>query len=150
LAIIGTGVQARTHVEAMLLVRRIGSVRVAGRDLARARAFAAAATARHRVEVTACASAEAAVRGAAIVCTTTRGRAAVLRGEWLAKGAHVNAVGACMPTARELDGAAVARARLFTDRRGSLLGEAGDFLLARAEGLVGDEHVRGELGDVLL
>jgi ornithine cyclodeaminase len=73
----------------------------------------------------------------------------VLLGEWIAPGAHVNAVGACTPNARELDAAAVARSRLFTDRRESLLAEAGDFLLARGEGAVTDSHVLGEVGEVL-
>ena len=150
LALVGTGTQARTHLQAMLLVRRIGEVRVAGREPEQAQRFAAAARARHGVEVTACKNVEAAVRGALIVCTTTTARQPVVRGEWLAPGCHVNAVGACTAAARELDGAAVANARLFTDRRESLLAEAGDFLLARGEGLVGDEHVCGELGEVLL
>jgi len=150
LALVGTGVQARTHLEAMLLVRKLGSVRVAGRDPTKTEHFAGAARERYGIDVTACRSVEAALHGAAIVCTTTNAREPVVRGEWLEAGCHVNAVGACFPSARELDGAAVARARLFTDRRESLLAEAGDFLLARSEGLVGDEHVCGELGDVLL
>jgi ornithine cyclodeaminase len=150
LAIVGTGVQARTHLEAMLLVRKIAAVRVAGRDFAKAQRFAAAATAQHGVAVTACQDAEAAVRSAAIVCTTTNARTPVVRGSWLAPGCHVNAVGACFPAARELDGEAVARARLYTDRRESLLHEAGDFLLARQEGMVGDDHLVGELGELLL
>jgi ornithine cyclodeaminase len=149
LAIVGTGVEARTHVEAMLLVRRIAAVRVAGRDFAKAQRFAAAAATRHGVPVTACADVESAVRGALIVCTTTNAREPVVRGAWLAKGCHVNAVGSCTPHARELDGEAVAVARLYTDRRESLLHEAGDFLLAKRDGLVGDDHVVGELGDVL-
>jgi ornithine cyclodeaminase len=62
----------------------------------------------------------------------------------------VNAVGACFPTGRELDAEAVARARLYTDRRESCLAEAGDFLLARAEGAVTDAHLLGEVGDVFL
>ena len=150
LAIVGTGTEARTHLEAMLLVHTITAVRVAGRDFAKAQRFAAAAAQRHGVAVTACADIESAVRGALIVCTTTSARQPVLRGAWLARGCHVNAVGSCTPAARELDGAAVAMARLFTDRRESLLHEAGDFLLARREGLVDDGHLCGELGELLL
>jgi len=101
------------------------------------------------VPVAACASVEAAVRDAAIVCTTTNAREPVLRGAWLARGCHVNAVGSCTPHARELDGEAMALARLYTDRRESLLHEAGDFLLARRDGMVTDAHVCGELGEVL-
>ena len=95
------------------------------------------------------ASAREAVEGADLICTVTAATEPILLGDWIAPGAHVNAVGACTPNARELDAAAVARARLFTDRRESLLAEAGDFLLARGEGAVGDDHLLGELGELL-
>jgi ornithine cyclodeaminase len=72
----------------------------------------------------------------------------VLEGDWLAPGAHINAVGASLPSARELDTRAVARSRLYVDRRESALSEAGDFLLARSEGAIGDDHVVGEIGEV--
>ena len=65
----------------------------------------------------------------------------VLRGEWLRPGAHVNAVGASLPEARELDTEAVRRARLYVDRRESALHEAGDFLVPRAEGAIADDHI---------
>jgi ornithine cyclodeaminase len=90
------------------------------------------------------------VRGADLVCTTTSAREPVLCGRWLAPGAHINAVGACFPTARELDGEAVARTLFYTDRRESCLAESGDFLLARAEGAIGDAHLLGELGEVFV
>jgi ornithine cyclodeaminase len=150
LALLGAGVQAMTHLEAMLSVRRLRRVRVWSRDPARARAFAARASTRFGVRVTACEDASSAVDGADLICTVSASREPVLRGEWLAPGAHVNAVGAALPTARELDSEAVRRSRFFVDRRESALNEAGDFLLARAEGLVGDSHIRGELGEVLL
>jgi ornithine cyclodeaminase/alanine dehydrogenase-like protein (mu-crystallin family) len=149
LAIIGTGVQARTHLEAMLLVRSIRRVRVCGRDLARARRFAADAALRYGVPVEAAASVRETVEGADVVCTVTSSPEPVLRGAWIAEGAHVNAVGACVPTRRELDTAAVVRARFFVDRRESALREAGDFLIARSEGAVDDAHVVAEIGDVL-
>src|SRR5439155_733863 len=93
---------------------------------------------------------QAAVAGADLICTATAARDPVLSGAWIASGAHINAVGACFKTSRELDTAAVARARLYVDRRESALNEAGDFLIARAEGAIGDDHIRGELGAVLL
>ena len=74
----------------------------------------------------------------------------MLKGEWLAPGAHVNAVGASVKTARELDTAAVQKARLFVDRRESALNESGDFLIPKAERAIGDDHIRGEIGEVLL
>jgi ornithine cyclodeaminase len=150
LAILGSGTQARTHVSAMLAVRRFEEVRVVSRNPEKARAFAEREAARHGVAVLAVAGAEDAVRGADVVCAATSATTPVVLGEWLAPGAHVNAVGACVPSARELDGAAVAKARLFVDRRESTLAEAGDFLLARAEGLVGDDHIVAELGELLI
>jgi ornithine cyclodeaminase len=149
LALVGTGVQARTHLEAMLAVRPIRRVRVWGRDAQRARRFADDAALRHGVPVEAAPSVREAVDGADIVCTVTSSAEPVLHGAWIAAGAHVNAVGACVPTRRELDTAAVARARLFVDRRESALREAGDFLIARGEGAVDDAHVVAEIGDVL-
>jgi len=84
------------------------------------------------------------------VCTVTSSREPVLKGEWLSPGAHINAVGASLPSARELDTPAIARARFFVDRRESALSEAGDFLIPRREGAVDDDHIRGELGELLL
>jgi ornithine cyclodeaminase/alanine dehydrogenase-like protein (mu-crystallin family) len=146
LAILGAGVQATTHLAAMRAVRPIRRVRVWSRTPAHAARFAAACP----IPVEVMATARAAVDGAELVCTTTAARTPVLEGAWLAPGAHVNAVGACFTGARELDGAAIARARVIADSRASALAEACDLLLARAEGAIGDDHLAGELGDVLL
>ena len=150
LAILGSGVQARTHLEAMHAARKLERVRVWSRTHAHAERFAREQAGRLGIAVEACADAESAVRGADLVCTTTSAREPVLLGRWLAPGAHVNAVGACFAGTRELDAEAVARARLFTDRRESCLAEAGDFLIARAEGAVSDAHLLGEVGEVFL
>ncbi len=95
-------------------------------------------------------SAEEAVRGADVVVTATSSREPVLRREWLKPGAHVNAVGASSPQAREIDTATVAASALYCDSRESLRNEAGEFRLAVADGLIaGEQHVRAELGEVL-
>ena len=73
----------------------------------------------------------------------------MLRREWLARGAHLNAVGACFPTARELDTATVRDAALFVDRRESALNEAGDVVIPIKEGAIGPDHIRAELGEVV-
>ena len=146
LAILGAGVQAMSHLEAMLAVRPITRVRLWSRGAARCAAFAAQAARRFGVAVEVCESAEQAVRGAQIVCTVTAAHEPVLRGAWLAPGVHVNAAGAAVPTARELDTQAVVQSRLFVDRTESTLREAGDFLIPRAEGAIGDVHILGELG----
>ena len=150
LAILGTGVQARTHLQAVLAVRRVHRVRVWSRSRKAVHAFADGESRRQDVQVEPASSARAAVEGADIVCTVTASREPVLAGEWLGNGAHVNAVGASLPFARELDSAAIARSRLYVDRRESALNEAGDFLIPRREGAVGDDHIVGELGEVLL
>lgn len=150
LAILGSGVQARSHLAALKEVRPLKRVRVWSRDVERGRRFAAAESARYGLPVEAVDSAEAAVAGADLICTVTASREPVLRGEWIAPGAHVNAVGACTPAARELDTAAVVRARFFGDRRESVLKEAGDFLIPREEGAIGDDHLLGDFGDLLL
>jgi ornithine cyclodeaminase len=150
LAILGSGVQASSHLEAMLCVRPIRRARAWSRNAERARDFARRETERHGIEVVATRTAAEAVEGADVVCTTTSAREPVLQGEWLAPGAHVNAVGACLPAARELDTAAVVRSRLYVDRRESAFAEAGDVIIPLREGAITEEHVVGELGDVLL
>ncbi len=149
LAILGAGVQAQTHLDAMMEARTIDRVRVWSRTPAKAAAFVARNAARHPALIEASADARTAVEGADIICTVTASRTPVLEGAWISPGAHVNAVGASLATARELDSAAVARASLFVDRRESAVNEAGDFLIPRNEGTIGDDHIRGELGQVL-
>jgi ornithine cyclodeaminase len=149
LAIIGTGVQARSHLLAISAARPLTRIRVAGRDEARSRRFADQMRGHTAVPVAACRSAAEAVDGAGIVVTATSSAEPVLRREWLAPGAHVNAVGACVPQARELDTATMAAAALFADSRESVLAESGDFRLAAAEGAIGPEHIRAEIGEVL-
>jgi ornithine cyclodeaminase len=150
LALLGTGVQASSHLEAMACVRRLRRVRAWSQRPERARAFAEREGKRHGLTVEAVATAEEAVRGADLVCTTTSAKEPVLRGEWLAPGAHVNAVGACLKANRELDTAAVVRSRLWVDRRESAFAEAGDILFPMQEGAITEAHVVGELGEVLL
>jgi len=150
LAILGSGTQARTHLEAMRAVRTIRRVRVWSRSRVNAEKFAHSNAVASGVPIEVMASGEDAVRGADLVCTTTAAKEPILLGEWLAPGAHVNAAGACFKASRELDTAAAKRARFFTDCRESCLNEAGDFLIARDEGAFGDEHLLGEVGEVLL
>lgn len=150
LAIIGSGVQAGTHLAAMCSCRDIKHVRVCSKTPDRAEAFAEVQSGRRSIPIEAVASVADAVDGADIICTTTSATEPVLMGEWISPGAHINAVGSSVATARELDGEAVKRSTLFVDRRESALTEAGDFLLAKTEGLVGDDHIRGELGELLI
>ncbi len=150
LAILGAGTQAASHVEAMRVARPLRRVRVWSLHPGHAREFAERESARHGIAIEAVATPREAVEGADLVCTTTSSATPVLEGVWLAPGAHVNAVGACFPTTRELDAEAVRRARFYVDTREGALREAGDFLLARDEGAVDNDHIVGELGEVLI
>ena len=150
LAILGTGVQARSHLQAMLEARPLRRVRVWSRSAANRDAFVRWADADLDVEVEAVDSAQAAVTGADLICTTTATAEPVLLGDWLAPGAHINAVGASTATTRELDSAAMARVSHFVDSRESALDESGDYLIPLQEGAIDDNHIRAELGEVLL
>jgi ornithine cyclodeaminase/alanine dehydrogenase-like protein (mu-crystallin family) len=149
LALIGSGVQARTHLEAIALVRPLSAVRVYSRSPDHASAFAEWATRETGMDIRTSPSPADAVRGADIVCTVTSSRQPVLRGEWLTPGMHVNAVGASQPDARELDSNAVARSRLFADRRESLVNESADYLVPLRERAITERHVVAELGELL-
>ena len=149
LAILGSGTQARTHLEAMKVARTLRRVRVASKDMDRARSFAARESGKHGIAIEPVASAREAVAGADIICTVTSSREPILLGEWISPGAHINAVGSSVPSARELDTAAVVRSRLYVDRRESALNEAGDFLIPKKEGVLSDDHILGEIGELL-
>lgn len=150
LAIVGTGVQAERHLEAIPLVRPIRRARIAARSPERAREFVERLQPSVEFPLEAAESIEAALRGADVVVTVTSAREPVLRGAWLSAGAHLNAVGASRAEFRELDTATVAASSLFTDRRESLENEAGEYRLALQEGLIGPDHLKGELGEVLV
>jgi ornithine cyclodeaminase/alanine dehydrogenase-like protein (mu-crystallin family) len=134
LAILGSGVQARSHLEALCLVRPFKEVRVwsprHAQDFAREHGVRAAA------------SAEKAVRGAHVVVTVTSSTSPVIRGEWLSPGAHINAVGACRPDWRELDDETLRRSRIYVDSRDAAIQESGDIIAAG--------RIDAELGEVVL
>jgi ornithine cyclodeaminase/alanine dehydrogenase-like protein (mu-crystallin family) len=131
LAVIGGGVQAKSHLEAIPLVREIREIRTYHRNGGN------------------CGSAEEAVRGADVIVTATNSREPVLRREWIAPGAHINAVGSSIAAARELDGETMAACSLFVDRRESTLNESGDYLFAQRDGFIDESHIRAELGELL-
>jgi ornithine cyclodeaminase/alanine dehydrogenase-like protein (mu-crystallin family) len=141
LAILGAGVQARSHFEAIPLVRDIDEVRIFSRSRQKAEKFEGCKVV---------ASAEEAVRGADVIVTATSAREPVVKREWIKPGAHINAVGSSIPAARELDSATVKAASLFVDRRESTVNESGDYLIALKEGAIGPEHIRAELGEILI
>jgi thiomorpholine-carboxylate dehydrogenase len=134
LAILGSGVQARSHVEALRLVRRFEEIRVWSPTKAHAEQFAKQIGAKAM-------SPEEAVRDADVVVTATNSKSPVLRGRWSKAGCHVNAIGACRPDWRELDDEAMANV-VFVDSREGAMQESGDVILSGAK-------IYAELGEVL-
>jgi ornithine cyclodeaminase/alanine dehydrogenase-like protein (mu-crystallin family) len=138
LAILGTGTQGRSHLEAMEAVRNFERIVVwsaSGRSLEGAESVG---------------SAEEAVRDADVICTVTALAEPVVQRDWLKPGVHINAVGSSIPSTRELDSATMRDAALFVDRRESTLNESGDFLIPQKEGLIGPEHIRAEIGELVI
>ena len=138
LAVLGAGIQARSHLEAMREVRDFDRVLVWSRTPGRLEGVEEAA------------SPEAAVRDADVIVTATSAAEPILDRSWLKPGVHINAVGSSIPTTRELDTATMRDAALFVDRRESTINEAGDFLFPQREGAIGPEHIRAEIGELLI
>lgn len=149
LAIIGTGAQARAHLQSIPLVRTITAIRIAGRSPQRVQAFVDAQQSEMSIPIEAAASVRDAVHGADIVVTATSAREPILERDWIAAGTHINAVGSSVATSRELDGPTVAACSLFVDRRESTINESGEYRSAIAEGAITPEHIVGELGEVI-
>lgn len=148
LALLGCGVQACSHLEALSLVRRVSEVRVWSPTPGRREAFAQ----RHReaaARVVASASARDAVDGADLIVTATASPNPVLEGAWISPGAHICAVGACRPDMRELDTALVCRARVYVDSRAGALAEAGDLVIPIEENRWTADQIVGEIGELL-
>lgn len=143
LAVLGTGRQAAAHIEAIGKVRDLQSVTVWGRDPERTRAFAAEFSVQAALDV------QSAVADADIICTVSTAVDPILNGAWIAPGAHVNVVGSSGPMAAEIDAELVQASRFIVDHREHVLVHGGEFLRAKAQGLVGDDHIAGEIGEVL-
>ena len=150
LAIIGSGEQAKRHIESILLVRNIKQVYLWSRNPQNAKELAEKTISKYSIPVTTTATVKEAIMNADIVCTVTASKEPVVAGEWIAAGTHINAVGSSVRSARELDTAAIIKSKLFADRYESLFNEAGDFLIPRNEGIVTDEDVKADIGEVLL
>ena len=145
LCVLGSGVQARSHVKAMCCVRDIRSIRVWSRTREHAEKFAGWARTETAIETTVMGTAEGALEGADVVCTVTAAKDPVVSSAWLTSGCHVNAVGAFTPTARELDSETIHSASLYVDSEASALAESGDVLIPIAEGVIDSDHIQAEL-----
>ncbi len=144
LGVLGSGVQARSHLEALRLVRDFDLVRIYSPTGGHAQSLA------DETGAEVAGSAEEAVRGADVVVTATSSVAPVLERGWLKDGAHVNVVGGRPPEMRELDTATIADSAFYVDRRESAENEAFDYRDALESGAIGPGHIRGEIGEVLI
>ena len=149
LAILGTGEQAETHLQALSIERRWSDIRIWGRDGEKA-----ASLARHFAKLPcpprAVASVRDAVAGADVVCTVSASPTPILTADMLAPGMHLNLVGASTAASREVDSGTVAASRLFVDNLAMARGAGGEIITALAEGAISDAHILGEMGQVLL
>ena len=150
LAIIGSGEQAKRHLESMSLVRKIKHVNVWSRNRQHAEEFVANMSDNYEIPIELKSDVQQAVHNADIICVVTSSSQPVLCGKWISPGTHINAIGSATPSTRELDTECVAQSKLYTDCYDSIFNEAGDFLIAKKEGAITDNHVRGEIGEVLL
>lgn len=147
--IIGSGVQAATQLEAMCTVRNVKLATVFDLDSARAHAFAERMRERLKIDVVVAPSASVAVTDAEIICTATTSRTPVFEDRHVAPGTHINAIGVYKPNEREIPAATVARARVVVDDIEAAWLEAGDLILARAEGAIETSHIHAALGDII-
>jgi ornithine cyclodeaminase/alanine dehydrogenase-like protein (mu-crystallin family) len=148
MAIIGYGEQAHTHARAICKVRDLRSITVWGRSSVRAEAFASRMSAELGIPVRAARDAREAVAEADIVCTVTAAREPVVLGAWIRPGTHLNIVGSSVPGPVEVDSDLVVRSRYVVDSREGILRAGAEFLTAKEAGLIGDDHIASEIGEV--
>jgi ornithine cyclodeaminase/alanine dehydrogenase-like protein (mu-crystallin family) len=149
LAIVGAGVQARTHLTAMSQVRSIKHCRIASRNIEHAKQLAEEMRPSFPFALQPVETVKEALENADLIVTVTNAVEPVVRREWISPGAHLNVVGSSTPNAREVDTETMAASSLFVDRCESTINEAGDYLFAAREGAIGPDHIRAEIGEVL-
>jgi len=145
LAILGSGVQARSHLAALSSLREFAEIRAWSPTARNLERFVAEAP----VAIRAARSARDAVRGAAVVVLATSAVTPAIEDEWVSAGTHIVAIGACRPSQQEIDPALVARTRLVVDSKAAALAESGDIVLPIREGRFTADHVRAELGEII-
>lgn len=149
LGILGAGVQARAHIEALNHVRKIERIRIYSPSGASAAGIKKDLEPTMRIAIEVTESAEDAVRDADLLVTGSTAKEPIVRNAWLKAGVHINAVGSHRPDYREIDGATVARAKVVLDSRAAIMAECGDILLAIKEKSINENHIHGEIGEVL-
>jgi ornithine cyclodeaminase/alanine dehydrogenase-like protein (mu-crystallin family) len=149
LAILGYGEQAATHARAISKVRDLKSLTIWGRSPERSRAFARQMQAELAIPVSSAETVEEAIGKADIICTVTSAVEPILKGAWVQPGTHLNLVGSSHAGPVEVDNDLVVRSRFIADSREGVLAQGAEFLRAKAAGLVGDDHIVAEIGQVL-
>jgi ornithine cyclodeaminase/alanine dehydrogenase-like protein (mu-crystallin family) len=149
MAVLGLGKQAESHVEAIARVRRLDQILVWGRNPAAAERFAESMSLKTGLAIRAAPSARDAVASADIICTVTSASEPILQGDWVKAGTHVNVVGSSGPGPVEIDQAMVLKSRFIADHREHVLAHGAEFLRAKQAGAVSDDHIIGEIGEVL-
>ena len=150
LAIIGSGVQAASHIEAMNTILDLDEIRVWSRNKKNVEIFIKNQRKKYSIPFIHAHSISDALENADVVCTTTSSNEPLIFSNHLTRGMHINAVGSSVKNAREFDGNAMKVSKLYVDKIESTLNESGDFLLAKKEGIIDDKHILGTIGEVLL
>jgi ornithine cyclodeaminase/alanine dehydrogenase-like protein (mu-crystallin family) len=149
LGIVGAGVQARAHIQALSRVRKIERIKIYSPSGASAAGVKKDMEPTVKIAIDVAGSAEEAVREADLVVTATTAKEPTVKPEWLKAGAHINAVGSHRPDLREIDGATLARSKIVVDSREAIMAECGDILLALREKSIGEDAIHAEIGEVL-
>lgn len=149
LGILGAGVQARAHIQALTHVRKIEWIKIYSPSGASAAGIKKDLGPVKKITIDVAGSAEDAVRNADLLVTGTTAKEPILKNQWLKAGVHINAVGSHRPDYREIDSATIARAKVVVDSREAIMAECGDILLAIKETAIDENHVYGEIGEIL-
>jgi len=149
LGILGAGVQARAHIQALTQVRKIDRIKIYSPSGTSAAAIKKDLEPALKIAIEVAGSAADAVRDADLLVTGSTSREPIIQSTWLKTGVHINAVGSHRPDHREIDGATVARAKVVVDSREAIMAECGDILLAIKENVINENHIHGEIGEIL-
>ena len=149
LGILGAGVQARAHIQALTRIRKISQIKIYSPSATGAASLKREMENEVSVAIEVARSAEAVVRASDLLVTVTTAKEPIVKREWLKAGVHINAVGSHRPDLREIDGATLSLAKVVVDSRAAVMAECGDILLALKEKSVGDNVIHGEIGEVL-
>ena len=149
LGILGAGVQARAHIQALTHVRKIERIKIYSPSGTSATRIKQDLEPIVKVAIDVAGSAEEAVRNAGLLVTGSTAKEPIVKSDWLKAGVHINAVGSHRPDYREIDGLVVARAKVIVDSREAIMAECGDILLAIKEKAIDENHIYGEIGEIL-